>query len=160
MIKRVKYLYGGFTFLEIMVVVAVLAILAGLIVPNFVRRAEDAKVTQSVVQIRELMKALELYRLDNGSYPSTEQGLFALVEKPDGDPEPVKWKKYLDKVPKDPWKHEYIYICPGVDHSENQDDSEDDDYENVYIRFDLSSYGPDGAESKDDINSWNLPDSE
>ena len=74
-------------------------------------RAEDAKKTQAVIQIREIMKALEVYRLDNGSYPSTEQGLKALVEKPTGEPEPSsKWKRYMDKVPTDPWKHEFIYI--------------------------------------------------
>ncbi len=155
-IKR-NFVARGFTFLELMVVVAILAILAGLIIPNFVGRAEDAKKTQAVVQIRELMKALELYRLDNGSYPSTEQGLNALVEKPDGEPEPIKWKKYLEKIPVDPWKHEYIYICPGVDHNPSDDYDEDEEL-NPYLRFDLSSFGPDGVESEDDINSWNLPE--
>ena len=150
---------GGFTFLELMVVVAVLAILAGLVIPNFVGRAEDAKKTQAAVQIREMMKALELYRLDNGFYPSTEQGLKALVEKPSGEPEPVKWKRYLDKIPLDPWKHEYIYVCPGVDRRQNPDDDEEEMSDsNPYIRFDLSSYGPDGVVSDDDINSWSLSD--
>ncbi|MCQ2736730.1 MAG: type II secretion system major pseudopilin GspG [bacterium] len=156
--RRKRLALRGFTFLEIMVVVAILAILAGLIIPNFVGRAEDAKKTQASVQIREIMKALELYRLDNGSYPSTEQGLKALVEKPSGEPEPVKWKRYMDKVPLDPWKHEFVYICPGIDHRENPDDDEEEDENNVYVRFDLSSLGPDGTESDDDINSWNLSD--
>ena len=142
-----------------MVVVAVLAILASLIIPNFVGRAEDAKKTQAVIQIREMMKALELYRLDNGFYPSTEQGLKALVEKPTGDPEPTKWKRYMDKVPLDPWKHEFVYICPGADHTQNSDSlSEDEEADENYLRFDLSSLGPDGSESNDDINSWNLPE--
>ena len=149
----------GFTFLELMVVVAVLAILASLIIPNFVGRAEDAKKTQAVIQIREIMKALELYRLDNGSYPSTEQGLKALVEKPTGDPEPIKWKRYMDKVPVDPWKHEFVYVCPGADHTANSDSlSEEEQSDENYLRFDLSSLGPDGTESDDDINSWNLPE--
>ncbi len=149
----------GFTFLELMVVVAVLAILASLIIPNFVGRAEDAKKTQAVIQIREIMKALELYRLDNGSYPSTEQGLKALVEKPTGDPEPIKWKRYMDKVPVDPWKHEFVYVCPGEDHTQNSDSlSEEEEEDTNYLRFDLSSLGPDGIESDDDIKSWNLPE--
>ncbi len=149
----------GFTFLELMVVVAVLAILASLIIPNFVGRAEDAKKTQAVIQIREIMKALELYRLDNGSYPSTEQGLKALVEKPTGDPEPTKWKRYMDKVPVDPWKHEFVYVCPGEDHTQNSDSlSEEEEEDTNYLRFDLSSLGPDGIESDDDIKSWNLPE--
>lgn len=149
----------GFTFLELMVVVAVLAILASLIIPNFVGRAEDAKKTQAVIQIREIMKALELYRLDNGSYPSTEQGLKALVEKPTGEPEPIKWKRYMDKVPVDPWKHEFVYVCPGEDHTQNSDSlSEEEEEDTNYLRFDLSSLGPDGIESDDDIKSWNLPE--
>ncbi len=149
----------GFTFLELMVVVAVLAILASLIIPNFVGRAEDAKKTQAVIQIREIMKALELYRLDNGSYPSTEQGLKALVEKPTGDPEPIKWKRYMDKVPVDPWKHEFVYVCPGEDHTQNSDSlSEEEEEDTNYLRFDLSSLGPDGIETDDDIKSWNLPE--
>ena len=142
----------GFTFLELMVVVAVLAILASLIIPNFVGRAEDAKKTQAVIQIREIMKALELYRLDNGSYPSTEQGLKALVEKPTGE-------RYMDKVPVDPWKHEFVYVCPGEDHTQNSDSlSEEEEEDTNYLRFDLSSLGPDGIESDDDIKSWNLPE--
>ncbi len=158
--RKLKFLRKGFTFLELMVVVAILAILASLIIPNFVGRAEDAKKTQAVIQIREIMKALELYRLDNGSYPSTEQGLKALVEKPTGEPEPSsKWKRYMDKVPTDPWKHEFIYVCPGADHTANSDSlSEEEQSEENYLRFDLSSLGPDGTESDDDINSWNLPE--
>ncbi len=149
----------GFTFLELMVVVAVLAILASLIIPNFVGRAEDAKKTQAVIQIREIMKALELYRLDNGSYPSTEQGLKALVEKPTGDPEPIKWKRYMDKVPVDPWKHEFVYVCPGEDHTQNSDSlSEEEEEDTNYLRVDFSPLGPDGIESDDDIKSWNLPE--
>ena len=148
----------GFTFLEIMVVVLILGILAGLIIPRFVGRAEDARKTKAAVQIRELMKALELYKLDNSLYPSTEQGLEALVEKPTGEPEPKKWKQYLDKVPLDPWKNKYIYICPGADHRKVKDDSDEFDSNLQYTRFDLMSLGPDGIESEDDIKSWDMPE--
>jgi len=147
----------GFTFLEIMVVVLILGILAGLIIPRFVSRAEDAKKTKAAVQMRELMKALELYKLDNGVYPSTEQGLQALVEKPTGDPEAKKWKQYLDKVPQDPWRNDYIYICPGLNHTKNPDE-DNPESSNLYFRFDLISLGPDGKESDDDIKSWDMPE--
>jgi len=132
----------GFTFIEIMVVVVILGILAGLVIPKFLGRAEEARKTKTVVQIRELMSALDLYRLDNSSYPTTEQGLKALVEKPTGEPAPRNWKQYLDRLPKDAWGKDYIYICPGV-----------------HGAFDLKSLGPDGEESEDDVDSWNLPES-
>ncbi len=155
--KLVKRKRMGFTFLEIMVVVLILGILAGLIIPRFVGRAEDAKKTKAAVQIREMMKALELYKLDNSVYPSTEQGLQALVEKPVGEPEPKKWKQYMDKVPVDPWKNQYIYICPGANHTKMAD-SDNPESDQLYSRFDLYSLGPDGLESDDDIKSWDMPD--
>lgn len=158
MINNKKRMAGGFTFLEIMVVVLILGILAGLIIPRFVGRAEDARKTKAVVQMREIMKALELYKLDNGVYPSTEQGLEALVEKPTGDPEPKKWKQYMDKVPMDPWKNKYTYICPGLDRRTTKDDSEEYESNLLYNRFDLTSLGPDGVESEDDIKSWDMPE--
>jgi len=131
----------GFTFIEIMVVVVILAILAGLVIPRFLGRAEQARSTKTVVQIRELMSALDLYHLDNSFYPTTEQGLEALVEKPSSEPLPRAWKKYMDKIPKDAWGKDYIYICPGA-----------------HAAFDLKSLGPDGEESEDDIDSWDLPE--
>jgi general secretion pathway protein G len=124
----------GFTFLEIIVVVAILAILATLIIPRFSGRVEESRITQAQVQIKELAKALELYRLDNGKYPTTEQGLKALVEKPSGEPRPLKWKQYMDAVPKDPWSNEYVYLSPASK-----------------APFDIVSLGPDGKESEDDI---------
>jgi general secretion pathway protein G len=140
---KIKKRQTGFTFLEIMVVVAILAILAGLIIPRFTGRMEEAKKTKAAVQIRELTKALEIYRLDNGNYPTTEQGLKALVEKPTLDPLPKKWKQYIDKIPKDPWGNDYIYISPGN-----------------HGAYDLKSNGPDGDEGgEDDIESWDLPES-
>jgi len=137
-----RKLNRGFTFIEIMVVVVILAILAGLVIPRFLGRAEEARRTKTVVQIRELMSALDLYKLDNSIYPSTEQGLKALVDKPTGDPAPRNWKKYMDRLPKDAWGKDYLYICPGV-----------------HGAYDLKSLGADGEESDDDIDSWNLPES-
>lgn len=156
LIKNKRKIYG-FTFIEIMVVVLILAILAGLIIPRFVGRAEEARRTKAVLQIKEIMKALELYRLDNSSYPSTEQGLEALVIRPTGEPEPVKWKQYIDKVPLDPWKRPFVYVCPGQDHNPAAN-LENEEIEQLYTRFDLSSLGPDGVESADDIKSWDLPE--
>lgn len=137
----------GFTFIELMVVMVILGILATLVVPRIMGRPEEARRLKAKVQIGSIETALKLYRLDNGYYPTTEQGLEALVEAPAVGQLPMSWREggYLEKgkVPKDPWKNEYIYLCPGV-----QGD------------YDLSSYGPDGepgGEGKDaDINSWEL----
>lgn len=142
--KRRNYIkQAGFTFLEVMVVVAILALLAALIIPRFTGRAEEAKMKAAQIQIGEITKALELYKLDNGFYPTTEQSLQALVEQPTSEPEPKKWKQYLDVVPKDPWGNELIYIQPGN-----------------YKDFDLFSYGPDGQESEDDIKNWTKEEEE
>lgn len=146
----------GFTFLEIMVVVVILAILAGLIIPRFVGRAEEARKTKAVVQMREIMKALELYKLDNGYYPTTEQGLIALVEEPTAEPKPRKWKQYMDKIPQDPWKNDWVYLCPGGNHGEKFNKEEK---EGKYGYFDLMCIGPDAIQgSEDDIVSWNMPE--
>jgi len=131
----------GFTLIEIIIVVTILAILAGLIIPRYVGRVEEARKVKVVTQIRELMKALELYRLDNSKYPSTEQGLQALVEQPTSEPQPLKWRQYMDKIPKDAWGNDYIYLCPGT-----------------HGAFDIISIGPDGKEGEDDIMSWDLPE--
>ncbi|MFH0803442.1 MAG: type II secretion system major pseudopilin GspG [bacterium] len=131
----------GFTLIEIIIVVTILAILAGLIIPRYVGRVEEARKVKAVIQIREMMKALELYRLDNGKYPSTEQGLQALAEQPTSEPLPLKWRQYMDKIPKDPWGNDYIYLCPGT-----------------HGALDIISIGPDGKEGEDDIMSWDLPE--
>ena len=104
----------GFTFIEIMVVVAILAILAALVIPRIMGRTDDAKRTAAKVQIRNIEGALQLYKLDNGVYPSTEQGLKALVEKPSVGVIPKKWKigGYLPKLPEDPWQNPYKYMSP------------------------------------------------
>ena len=135
----------GFTLIELMVVIVILGILAGLIIPRIMGRPEEARRMKGRIQIESIETALKLYRLDNGEYPSTEQGLEALVEPPTVGQLPKAWRKggYLEKgkVPKDPWGNDYIYLCPGL-----HDD------------FDLMSYGADGqpgGEGKNaDINSW------
>jgi general secretion pathway protein G len=133
----------GFTLVEILVVVVVLGLLASLVVPRIVGRGEEAKRTATLVQIREIEQSLDLFKLDNGFYPTTEQGLAALVEKPEVSPEPRKYKDdgYMKKIPVDPWGNEYMYRCPG-DHGE----------------FDLFSPGPDGEQGGEgdntDITNW------
>ena len=137
----------GFTLIELMVVIVILGILAGLIVPRIMGRPEEAKQIKAKMQIESLETALKLYKLDNGMYPSTEQGLQALVELPETGDLPKKWRQggYLEKgkVPKDPWGNEFIYLSSGV-HGD----------------YDILSYGADGVpggEDKNmDINSWEI----
>ena len=93
----------GFTLIELMVVLVIIGVLAALIVPNVLERADDARVTAARTDVNNLMQALKLYRLDNQRYPTAEQGLQALVAKPTTGPIPSNWKPYLDKLPKDPW---------------------------------------------------------
>ena len=136
---------SGFTLIEIMVVIVILGILATLIIPRFMGREEEARRTMARVQMESMETALKLYKLDNGVYPSTEQGLQALVEPPTIGQVPRKWREggYLEKsrVPKDPWDNDYIYLSPGV-HGD----------------FDLISYGadrePGGEGNNKDINNW------
>jgi len=145
MTARVPRGQGGFTLIEILVVVVILGILASIIVPKIMRRPEEARRTKAIVDIKAIEMALDLYRLDNGVYPSTEQGLEALVTKPTTGVIPKNWKEegYLHKDPKDPWGTPYVYLSPGL-----------------YKEFDLESYGADGVdggEGKDaDIENWNL----
>ena len=136
----------GFTLIEIMVVVVILGILAAVIVPRFLSRPDEAKVTKTKVDMKSIEESLGLFKLDNGFFPSTEQGLKALVTKPETGRIPTKFSAdgYLKKVPTDPWGKPYAYISPGV-HNRN---------------FDLISYGadgePGGEEFDADINSWEL----
>ena len=122
----------GFTLIELMVVIVILSLLAVLVGPKIIGRTDDAKIADAKVQIKNLETALKLYKLDNGNYPATEQGLAALVTKPT-----------VGQIPKDPWGNDYIYLSPG-EHGD----------------YDLSSLGADGArggEGKNaDIESWNL----
>jgi general secretion pathway protein G len=135
----------GFTLLEIMVVVVILGILAALVVPQVMNRPDQAKVTVAKGDIKAISAALDMYKLDNYSYPSTQQGLDALVEKPGGNPQPKNWNRdgYLKRVPKDPWGNEYQYLSPGTQG-----------------QFDLYSYGADGKQGGSDLNAdignWDL----
>jgi general secretion pathway protein G len=143
----------GFTFIEIMVVVAILAILAALVVPRIMGRTDDAKRTAAKVQIRNIEGALQLYKLDNGVYPSTEQGLKALVEKPSVGVIPKKWKVggYLQKLPEDPWQNPYKYISPSQRRTPAGTSVGD---------YELMSLGTDGEAGGEgitaDITNWNL----
>jgi general secretion pathway protein G len=137
----------GFTLIEIMVVITILGILAALIVPRVVGRTDDAKIAAAKQDIASIMQALKLYRLDNSRYPTTEQGLQALITKPGTEPLPGNWKVggYLERssVPKDPWGHPYQYLSPGTKGE-----------------IDVFSLGADqqpGGEGPDaDIGSWQL----
>ena len=105
---------AGFTLIELMVVLVIIGVLAALIVPNVLDRADDARATAARTDVNNLMQALKLYRLDNQRYPSAEQGLPALVAKPTAGPNPPNWKPYLEKLPNDPWGRPYQYLNPGV----------------------------------------------
>ena len=139
--RLVARLQRGFTLIELMVVLLIIGVLAALIVPNVLDRADDAKVTAAKTDVSNLMQALKLYRLDNSRYPSAEQGLAALVNKPTTEPVPPNWKKNLDQLPNDPWGKPYVYLNPGVKGE-----------------IDVMSFGADGqsgGEGKNaDIGSW------
>lgn len=138
---------AGFTLIELLVVLVIIGILAGYIGPKIMGRPEEAKRTKATVQIEAIETALKMYKLDNGVYPSTEQGLQALVEAPAAGKLAPKWRDggYLEKnnVPADPWGNDFVYLSPGV-HGD----------------YDLSSYGADGEAGGEgdalDINSWEL----
>ncbi len=133
----------GFTLIEIMLVVIILGVLVAMVVPNLAGRGQQAREAAARVDIEaNLATALDLYELDNGRYPTTEQGLKALVTEPTTTPTPVNWNgPYLKKrrIPKDPWGNEYVYVYPGVHNLRG---------------YDLSSLGPDGIVSGDDITNW------
>jgi general secretion pathway protein G len=103
----------GFSLIEIMVVVVILGILASIVVPKIISRPDEARVVKAKQDVLAIQNALDLYKLDNGFYPSTDQGLMALVEKPTSNPIPRDWKLYLKSLPKDPWGREYLYLNPG-----------------------------------------------
>lgn len=105
---------GGFTLIELMVVLVIIGVLAALIVPNVLDRTDDARVTAARTDVNNLMQALKLYRLDNQRYPTAEQGLASLMAKPTSGPIPPNWRPYVPKLPKDPWGSDYQYVNPGV----------------------------------------------
>ena len=133
----------GFTLIEVMVVILIIGVLAALVVPKVMSRPDEARITAAGQDIATVSQALNLYKLDNGRYPTTEQGLAALVRKPTLPPVPENWKNdgYLDRVPKDPWGTPYQYLQPGIHGS-----------------IDVFSLGADrasGGEGSDaDIGSW------
>ena len=111
-----KRTQSGFTLIEILVVITILAILAGLLVPRVMDRPDQARVVAAKNDVRAIQSAVNLYRLDSGVYPSTEQGLLALVQRPETGNAPRNWKQggYLERLPKDPWGNDYLYLYPGV----------------------------------------------
>ena len=131
----------GFTLIEIMVVIVILGILAAVVVPKIMSRPEEARINKAKQDIRAINTALDLYKLDNYSYPTTDQGLEALVSKSDAPPEPKHFRTegYIQKVPLDPWQNPYQYLSPGEHHP-----------------VDIYSLGPDQQVSEDDIANWNL----
>lgn len=136
---------AGFTLIEIMVVVVIIGILVAIVAPRVMDRPDEARVVKAKHDIRQIEAGLNLYRLDNYVYPSTEQGLEALVTKPAGEPEAKNWKPggYIDRLPKDPWRNQYQYLNPGV-----------------HAEIDIFTLGadnrPGGEGVNADIGNWNL----
>lgn len=134
---------SGFTLFEIMVVVVIIGILATLIIPKLTGRTDQARIAKAQNDIQTLETALDLYKLDNGFYPSTDQGLKALIEQPTSDPVPSNWRSggYIKRLNNDPWNHQYQYLNPG-DHGE----------------IDIFSYGPSGEAGTDNgkgvVGNW------
>ncbi|MCG9720280.1 type II secretion system major pseudopilin GspG [Shewanella sp. Isolate7] len=134
----------GFTLLEVMVVIVILGILASMVVPNLMGNKDKADIQKAVSDIVALENALDMYRLDNSVYPTTEQGLEALVEKPTISPEPRNYRAdgYVKRLPQDPWRNDYLLLSPGEQG-----------------KIDIFSAGPDGQPgTEDDIGNWNLQD--
>ncbi len=140
--KKVRQLHG-FTLVEIMLVVIIIGVLVAMVVPNLAGRGEQARRAAASADIESnLATSLDLYEFDNGRYPTTEQGLAALLVAPTTSPLPSNWNgPYLKKrkMPKDPWGKEYHYVCPGLKNTD---------------AYDLSSYGSDGVEGNDDVTNW------
>ena len=137
----------GFTLIELMVVIAILALLGGVVAPQVMNKLKDAKPQKVKIDIERIGMALDMYAVDNGDYPTSEQGLDALVTKPTSQPEPLNWNRsYVKGGTKfvDPWNNDYVYESPST--HEGYD-------------YDLFSYGPDGQEGgEDDITNWSEED--
>ena len=131
----------GFTLIELMVVLVIIGVLAALIVPNVIGAADEARVTAARTDVTNIMGALKRYRLDNQRYPTAEQGLAALINRPSSGPQPMNWKPYLEKLPNDPWGAQYQYVNPGV--------------KGAVDVFSFGADGQSGGEGRDaDIGSW------
>lgn len=145
--ERNASIQAGFTLIEIMVVVVILGVLAAIVVPQVMNRPDQARITRVHADLRVVEGALNTYRLDNFHYPSTEQGLEALVNRPNGQPEPRNWASggYLPRLPRDPWGNPYQYLNPGV-----------------RGEIDIWSFGADGQPGGEnmnaDIGNWSLDD--
>ncbi len=139
MMNHSSHRNSGFTLIEVMIVVVILAILAAIIVPNVMSAPGKARNTRAQADIQGIISALNMYKLDNYTYPTTEQGLRALVAKPSVEPVPHNWHQYLSKMPKDPWGKPYHYVYPGA-HNE---------------AFDVWTDGPPGSQGKHKIGNWN-----
>lgn len=138
--------HSGFTLIEVMVVVVILSILAAIVVPKIMDRPDEARITKAKQDIRALEAALNLYKLDNFNYPTTDQGLEALVQPPTTEPIPPKWKQggYLDRLPQDPWGRPYMYLSPG-------------DQGRAFDLYSLGADGqPGGTGAAADIGNWAL----
>ena len=127
---------SGFTLIELMVVVVILAVLAAFVAPKLMDRPDEARLVKVKQDINAISSSLELYRLDNFIYPTTDQGLEALVIEPTDDPQPKHWKAYLDQIPMDPWGNPYLYLSPGE-----------------YGDFDVFTLGADGQDGGEGINA-------
>jgi general secretion pathway protein G len=136
--RLVKAAEAGLTLIEMIVVLAIIALIAGLIVPNVIGRPDEARVTVAAADLRTVSAALKMYRLDNGNYPTTDQGLEALAEKPTRAPLPRTWPQegYLAEIPRDPWDRPYVYRSPGANGG-----------------FDLLSLGKDGKPGGEGVDA-------
>lgn len=132
---------AGFTLIELMVVIVIIGVLAALIVPNVLNRADDARATAARADVNNLMQQLKLYKLDNHRYPTAEQGLQALIARPTTGPAAANWRQYVEKLPNDPWGRPYQYLNPGIKGE-----------------VDVMSFGADGQSGGEganaDIGSW------
>lgn len=135
---------SGFSLIEIMVVIVIIGLLVGIVAPNVIGRADEARAQKVQADFSAIQTALKMYRIDNFVYPSTEQGLEALVTRPSSTPVPRNWKNYLESLPMDPWGRPYLYVSPGESHD--------------YDIYTLGADGVSGGEGVNaDINVWDKP---